>query len=170
MKYLFVGAAILLMCTQCSKNSHDYTTVNNTDSYFVQQASYTNLDEISAGNIAAVRGSNDSVRVFASMMITDHTAAQLSLDSLGTSLHLALPTMPDSLHQAMSAQLELLSGNIFDTTYMGEQVRDHMTAVNLYQTEISAGNNQQIVNYAQKYLPVIQMHLQEAESIQQMIQ
>jgi putative membrane protein len=171
MKYLFVCAAISLVCVQCSKsNNNNGTTVTGTDSYFVQQASYANLDEVSTGNIAAVRASNDSVRTFGSMMITDHTNAQLSLDSIGTSLNIVLPTMPDSLHQVMATQLQVLSGSVFDTTYINEQVRDHIAAVSLYQTEISAGNNQQIKNYAQTYLPVIQMHLQEAQSIQQMIQ
>jgi hypothetical protein len=35
---------------------------------------------------------------------------------------------------------------------------------------IIQGNNQQVINYANKYLPVIQMHLQEAQNIQQLIQ
>jgi putative membrane protein len=171
MKYLFVCAAISLVCVQCSKsNNYNGTTVNGTDSYFAQQASYANLDEVGAGNIAAVKASNDSVRAFGGTMITENTNAQLSLDSLGTSLNIVLPTTADSLHQVMASQLQLLSDSTFDTTYINQEVRDHIAAVSLYQTEISAGNNQQIKNYAQTYLPVIQMRLQEAQTIQQMIQ
>jgi len=170
MKYLFVCAAILFTCSQCSKDNNDNTTVNNTDVYFMQQVSYSNLDEVSAGNIAAVNGSYDSVRAFGSMMVMDHTNAQLSLDSLGTSLHVTLPTMPDSLHQAMALHLQTLSGNVFDTTYINSQVRDHTTTIAIFQTELSSGNNQQVINYAQRNLPVIQMHLQEAQRIQQQIQ
>lgn len=170
MKYLFVCAAILFTCARCSKNDNDNTTVNSTDSYFLQQVSYSNLDEVSAGNIAAIKGNYDSVRTFGSMMISDHTMAQASLDSIGAALNAVLPSAPDSVHQAMAAQLQTLSGNTFDTTYIGAQIRDHMTTISIFQAELSAGNNQQVINYANKYLPVIEMHLQEAQMIQQTIQ
>jgi putative membrane protein len=170
MKYLFVFMLLLFICVACSKNNDDNTTVNVTDNYFMQQVSYSNLDEVSAGNIAAMRASNDSVRIFGTMMVSDHTNAQAALDSLGTILHQTLPTTPDSLHQIMATQLQTLSGNIFDTTYIGAQVRDHITTISIFQAELSSGNNHQLLEYAAKYLPVIQMHLQEAQSIQQRIQ
>jgi len=170
MKYLCGFALVMFVCAACNKNDNDNTTVNATDSYFMQQASYSNNDEISAGAIAASRGNYDSVRMFGSMMVSDHGNAESSLDSIATSLNITIPSAPDSLHQAMAAQLQTLSGNVFDTTYIGAQVRDHMTAIAIFQTELSSGNNQQVLNYAAKYLPIIQMHLQEAQSIQQTIQ
>ncbi|MBV9962789.1 MAG: DUF4142 domain-containing protein [Parafilimonas sp.] len=167
MKYVCVLAFAMFACSACNKNNNDNTTVNSTDSYFMQQASYSNNDEISAGAIAASRGSYDSVRIFGSMMVSDHGNAESELDSLASSLNIAVPSTPDSLHQAMATQLQTLSGNVFDTTYIGAQIRDHMITINIFQFELSSGNNQQIKNYANKYLPVIQMHLQEAQSIQQ---
>jgi putative membrane protein len=70
----------------------------------------------------------------------------------------------------MAAQLQTLSGNVFDTTYIGAQVRDHILTIQIFQQELSNGNNQQVKNYANKYLPVIQMHLQEAQNIQTAVQ
>lgn len=171
MKYICVFALAMFVCAACNKKDNDYTTVNSTDAYFMQQASYANNDEISAGAVAASRGSYDSVRVFGSMMVSDHGNAESELDSLASSLDvIAIPSTPDSLHQAMTTQLQNLSGNVFDTTYIGAQVRDHIITINLFEYELSAGNNQQVKNYANKYLPILQMHLQEAQSIQQTIQ
>jgi putative membrane protein len=53
----------------------------------------------------------------------------------------------------------------FDTAYINSQVKDHQAAVNLFQSEISAGATQSVKDYASKYLPHIQMHLNMADSI-----
>jgi putative membrane protein len=170
MKYLFVCAAIAFICADCSHNDNDNTTVSNADSYFMQQASYSNYAEISAGAIAASKGGDDSVRMFGSMMVADHGNAQSSLDSIASSLNVTVPNTADSVHQAMAAQLQTLSGNTFDTAYINAQVKDHMATIAIFQQEISGGNNAQVKAYANKNLPIIQMHLQEAQSIQQRIQ
>jgi putative membrane protein len=169
MKYL-CALAIIFMLASCSNNDDDNTTLNSADTYFMQQASYSNNAEISAGAIAASKGSYDSVRTFGVMMVSDHGAAQNSLDSLASTFSVNIPPTADSAHQAMAAYLSTLSGNSFDTAYINAQVKDHVTTITIFQQELSDGNNQQIKDYAQKYLPVIQMHLQEAQSIQQTIE
>src|SRR3954451_16218037 len=102
MKYLFVLTTIMCMYVSCSKDD-DNTTVNSQDSYFMQQASYSNYAEISAGAIAASKGSYDSVRMFGAMMVSDHGNAENSLDSLAASFNVTIPSAPDSAHQAMAA-------------------------------------------------------------------
>jgi putative membrane protein len=169
MKFIFVCFFISLLAINCSKDD-DNNNVNSQDMFFMQQASFSNYNEISAGSIAASKGSYDSVRIFGSMMVADHGNAQASLDSLASSLNVPVPSTADSVHQAMATQLQSLSGNVFDTTYMGAQVRDHMLTIAIFQQEISGGNNQQVLDFARKNLPVIQMHLQEAQSIQQQVQ
>ena len=149
----------------CSKEE-DKTTLNDYDKYFIQQAAYANLAEINTGSIAATHGNSDSVISFAHMMVSDHTQAEAGLDSLSASLNLQLPVTPDSAHQAMAIQLNTLYGYVFDTTYTGSQIRDHMNTVLLSNSEVALGNNQQLINYVNKYLPLIQMHLQEAQTIQ----
>ena len=170
MKLISLCFVISLLAVNCSKDDNDNNNVNSQDNYFMQQASFSNYDEISAGAIAASKGNYDSVRIFGSMMVANHGNAQSSLDSLVSSLNVTVPSTPDSLHQAMATQLQSLSGNAFDTTYIGAQVRDHMITIDIFQQEISGGNNQQVLDYARKNLPIIQMHLQEAQSIQQQIQ
>jgi outer membrane lipoprotein SlyB len=55
MKFLSLCFIAALIATGCSNDDDNNTTVNSTDFYFLQQASYSNLDEVSAGAIAAVR-------------------------------------------------------------------------------------------------------------------
>ena len=166
MKYLCLFGLATLVLAACSKNDNDNTTLNSTDNFFMQQASYSNNAEISAGSIAASKGGYDSVRMFGGMMVVDHGNAESSLDSIASSLNITIPSTPDSLHQVMALHLQTLSGHTFDTTYINAQVKDHMATIAIFQQELSSGNNQQVKNYANQKLPVIQMHLQEAQSIQ----
>lgn len=103
------------------------------------------------------------------MMVADHGAAESALDSLGSALNVSLPSTPDTAHIAMAAMLQTLSANVFDTTYIGAQVKDHINTIALFQQELASGNNMQVKNYATKYLPKIQMHLEEAQRIQLLV-
>src|ERR1044072_7702392 len=105
MKYLCVVAAIMFFSTACSNDDDDNAAVNSADAYFMQQASYSNNAEISAGSIAASKGSYDSVRMFGVMMVAHHGEAQNQLDSVATDLNITIPSMPDSAHQAMAVYL-----------------------------------------------------------------
>jgi putative membrane protein len=58
-----------------------------------------------------------------------------------------------------------LSGRMFDSVYIMNQIKDHQAAISDFQNEISEGNQSDVINYANKYLPKLQMHLQIADSI-----
>lgn len=162
--------AILLGCcitawTACDDDTVPANSLNQTDINFMQQASYGNLSEKSAGQIASSKSTTPAVQGFGQMMVTDHGMAQTELDSLGTRFNQQLPTTPDSAHLAMAAVLQTKSGHDFDTTYMGGQVMDHIKTIQLFQDEQNNGSNQMVKNYANKYLPTIQHHYTLADSI-----
>jgi putative membrane protein len=150
----------------CSKdNNNDVNQVNTTDRNFVVQASYSNKDEIAAGAIASTKGMRDSIMMFGQMMVADHTKAQTSLDSIAGALGIVTPVGPDSVHLVIGQQLMAASGHSFDTMYIHGQVIDHQKTINLFQDEISNGNNRLIKDFANKNLPVIKMHYAMATSI-----
>ena len=71
----------------------------------------------------------------------------------------------DSMHAALLVTLRGLSGRMFDSVYIVNQIKDHQAAISDFQNEISEGNKSDVVNYANKYLPKLQMNLQMADSI-----
>jgi len=157
-----VAAAIGLGA--CHKDDNN-NSVNATDRDFMVNASYGNVAEVDAGQLAISKGSTAAVRNFGQMMINDHSTAQAELNSLGSQYNVSLPTTPDQAHQAMKQQLMNLTGTAFDSTYISAQVTDHQNTVQLFQNEIDNGNNSSIKAYATKYLPAIQMHLHTADSL-----
>jgi len=147
----------------CDKDDdNDKNTVNATDKNFIMQATYGNKSEVAAGAIAASKGQRDSIKIFGQMMVTDHTMAQTSLDSIAGAVSVTPPAGPDSLHQAMAQQLLTLSGKTFDSVYINSQVTDHQKTISLFEDEIAHGQHQLVKNFANKNLPVIRMHYEMA--------
>lgn len=135
------------------------------DQAFMVQASYGNYNEVELAALADSISTNDSVNVFADMMLTDHQAAQSDLIALANNWNVNIPQSPDSLHIAMKQQLMLLTGLNFDTAYIHGQIRDHEQAVALYQFAADSSRVGSVRTYASKHLPKIRMHLEHAQRI-----
>jgi putative membrane protein len=156
--------ALTVMSVSCNKDD-DEDAVSQTDQNFMMKAAYANNAEISAGGMAATKANSPAVASFGQMMVNDHTTAKTELMTLAGQMGMALPQGLDSMHQQLAQQLTMLTGMAFDSTYINSQVMDHQTAIQLFQSEANTGNDPRLVNYAQKYLPKLQMHLQMADSI-----
>ena len=166
----FLGFAfismLLISSAACNKDDDANNFVNASDSSFLVKASFSNNAEVGAGGIAAAKGNVDSVKMFGGMMVSDHSKAQTSLDSIATFLNISTPNTPDAVHIAKAAYLQTLTGHTFDTAYINAQVIDHQATIAIFQQELSTGNDQFVKNFATSHLPIIEMHLQEALDIQ----
>lgn len=163
-KVFLAGTLALAILTSCDKDDND-NDVNSTDQMFVNQVAIGNKAEIMAGQLAATKGSSAGVRAFGQMMVTEHGQAQTDLQNVATNIGITLPDTVDAEHQALMVRLSSLSGYSFDTAYINSQVKDHQKTISIFQMEISSGNNTSVRNYANQYLPHIQMHLQKADSL-----
>ncbi len=135
------------------------------DVTFANRAAMGGLAEVQAAQLARQKAASADVKQFASQMDKDHTTANIELTALAKSKQMTLPTSPDSAHQAMAQEVSKMSGAQFDRQYMQGQVTDHETTVALFQQEASSGQDPQLKAFAQKYLPILQHHLQMAQSI-----
>lgn len=166
LKFLSVGLVLAFVVASCDKNDDTNDNgLNATDRNFMMNAAYGNYAEVDAGQLAAAQGEQDSVQLFGGFMVTEHGMAQASLDSIGSMFSMSLPNGPDQEHQNIKAYLQTLSGYTFDTAYINQQIVDHQKTVSLFTDEINNGARQEVKDYASRYLPHIQMHLQMAQSI-----
>jgi putative membrane protein len=167
-KYFIMLA--LLAFFGCNKDDNNDSNNNNSalntqDNQFMAQIKEANLAEIDAGQTATSKGNNAGVRYFGQFMVTEHTTAKTSLDSLAGALYITLSDTLSPEHKALKQTLTDISGYAFDTTYMGAQVRDHQKVIQMFQTEIQSGKHSAVKGYANRFLPHIQMHLTMADSI-----
>ena len=98
------------------------------------------------------------------MMITDHMNAQDELKRIAKDKKEDIPSEADAAHKAMLKEMMSLSGRAFDSMYIHSQVKDHKEVIALFQEELNKGKDQDLKDYANKYLPAIQMHLNRADS------
>jgi putative membrane protein len=157
--FLMTGVVL----ASCSKKNND--KLNDQDEDFLIKASISNSAEVSAATLANTKATNAKVKAFAQQMIMEHSMAQNDLKNVGNAVGFPVKDTIDPAHVAIAAQLSMMSGRAFDSAYMHTQVADHKTTVALFQTELSNGRQRDVLNFANTYLPHIQMHLQSADSI-----
>lgn len=163
--------ASLIAWSACDDDDDDNDrSLNDTDENFVEKAALANMTEVEFGKLAATNASDSSVKSFGQHMVTEHTTALNELKSISDNYDgIDWPSGMDQQHKDMHDQLMGMSGYAFDSLYIHSQVMDHQTTRDLFQSEVSGGNEQRVRSYASKYLPHIEEHLAKADSIQNML-
>ena len=158
--------AILIVFTiliSCKKND-DEVTLNAVDEQFLKAAARSNANEIDAGSLASAKATDGSVKQYGALMLSEHQQAQNELLPMAETKRVTVPTSPDERHMAIKQQLSQMSGRAFDSAYIITQVNDHKATLEMFVNEITNGMDQQVKDYANKYLPHIQMHFNRADS------
>lgn len=157
----------LLACGICMAacNKDDEEDMNQKDRDFMMRASYTNLGEVNAGNLAMQRSGDSSIKGFGNMMINDHSMAQNDLNNIASNYDVSLPTETDEEHKNMANMLMMLQGDAFDSTYIYMMIQGHDKAISLHQDEAQNGSNRDVKKYAAEKLVKIQHHRTLADSI-----
>jgi len=132
---------------------------------FVGDLARGNMAEISLSQMALQRSQNESVKQFAQMMVTDHTAAGTELQTLATSKSITLPTATDQKHQSAMTKLGGESGAAFDRDYMKQMVNDHEKTLSLLQKQAEKGTDADLKAFAAKMVPIVQGHLTAARNL-----
>jgi putative membrane protein len=135
------------------------------DTSFYKALAEGGMAEVRLGKLAEQKAADPGVKDFAAMMVKDHSAANAQLRTLAASKNVTLPTGPGVAADAKKAELEVLSGHSFDSSYLSNQIKAHEATVALLQKEISSGSDQEAKAFAQKVLPTVEAHLQAADKL-----
>ena len=151
------------------KSATKATSLSHADRAFAMKAAQAGLAEVAAGKLAASNAASADVKKFGEHMAQDHAKANDELMQIAQSKSLALPAEPDRSHQRLAKQLQGLSGDKFDKTYMREAgVKDHKAAYALFSNEAKKGKDPELRAFAQKTLPAIQEHMKMAQQLAQL--
>jgi putative membrane protein len=139
--------------------------LSSSDRQFMTEAAQGGLAEVQLGQLASKRGASTKVKEFGQRMVQDHTQANNQLKELATQKGVTLPTSIGSENQKVRQQLSKLSGNRFDRQYINHMLQDHKKDVSLFQREAQEGQDTDVKAFAAQTLPILQEHLQMAQSI-----
>jgi putative membrane protein len=175
LKYLLAGTAIVaslaMSATAEAQPAANPTTnmpaTNATQSSqdFANKAAITGMYEVQAAQIARQRSHNAVIDGFAARMIRDHGKNNAELKATAARVGLQLPTSLDAEHTGLIAQLRSANPDQFNTTYAQQQVQGHQDAVAMFTSYSQTGDNPQLMQFARTSLPVLQRHLQLAQSL-----
>ncbi len=140
-------------------------TAPQTDADFVQTAYQGDLAEELAGGNAATQAGSSRVKTFASRMLSDHDNMAAGLQQAATQQGMTLPTSPNDGQLARINAMATSTGAAFDRFYVAAEISRLQKMVQAYQTEATSGQNAALKKYASDRLPVVQLHLKDAEAL-----
>jgi len=151
---------------------------------FRAKASSSDAFEVLSSKIALTHATNPDLKMFAQMMITDHTKSTKALVALGgiSMASLKSKMMPggdgkyagndliDTDHANELNSLDSKSNDDFNKTYIDDQVKGHEDMVSLLEDYAKNGDNAKLKAFAHKILPTVKAHLAKAQGLQKAIE
>ena len=134
------------------------------DKAFATKAAAGGQAEVTLGQLATERASSSQVKAFGQRMVTDHTEANQALSDIAHQQNIVLTDHPSAADRATEQRLRNMKGQAFDAAYMRDMVQDHRQDVADFRKEADTGKDPELKAFAQKYLPVLEQHLQMAQA------
>jgi len=135
------------------------------DRLWLKHIAQSDLAEIATGTLAQQKGTSQGVKDLGAMLVADHTKHLAQVRALADRFGLALPDAPNPIQQWQAGVLASLSGAAFDSAWISAQIADHQTAIDETNDELAYGRQPFVRALANATLPVITMHLQEAQKL-----
>ncbi|WP_179412519.1 DUF4142 domain-containing protein [Mucilaginibacter sp. E4BP6] len=187
LSYLFMIAAAALAFQSCNhaakdakdsadslNKTKDTTTnvaatggiaVSSDDAKFATAAANGGLAEVALGKLALTKTTNQAIKDFANMMVTDHGKANAALAAIAQTKNITLPAEPDSAHLKKADGLSKLSEADFDKQYVSAMIDGHKKTLDLMNNEAKNGKDSTLKAFAAQTAPVVQMHLDAINKI-----
>ena len=137
---------------------------------YLTDAYQDGLLEIQLGQLALQKASDAQVKQFAQRMIDDHTQINANITALAQKKKITLPTDLSAEQTEIVNTISGFSGADFDKAYMDRNVLTHAEDVSKTTIESQRGSDADIMGLAAQTLPVLQAHLQSAQSIDAALQ
>lgn len=132
---------------------------------FVDKAAVGGMFEVESSKLADTAAQDATVKDFAHMMVSDHTAANTKLKEIAGEQKLSVPTALDAKHQVDLDKLNSAKGAAFDTAYVHAQGDAHDEAVSLFEDYAKDGDNASLKTFATETLPTLKMHQDKVKTI-----
>jgi putative membrane protein len=164
---LFLGLIILFSLLQAcdgEKQTEDNDTSSADAIAFLHDEVRSGAAEIKASGLAITNSNNQRVIGFAIMVIDDHAKAEDKLKQIAAAKGVVEKDSIDVAHQQMINDLSKKSGAAFDKAYIQMMVTDHRQAIMLFNAA-ARNSDAATQSFADKTLPIIQMHLDSANAI-----
>jgi putative membrane protein len=142
-----------------------------TDANIVALLDEANMADSASGAYAVGKATNAQVKAFAKLMMGEHHALRAQGQQLAKRLKVT-PELPasDALKPAAQSEMTALKaapkGAQFDRTYIEQEIGIHKAVLDLAAKAHDAAQNADLKKLIEQAKPVIERHLERAQSIQ----
>jgi putative membrane protein len=140
------------------------------DSEFMTKAASGGMLEVQLGQQVAQKATTPEAKQFAQQMVTDHTKGNNELKALAAQKNITLPTTLGEDQQKIYDDVLAEKGADLDRKYVSAMLTDHQEDIKEYQGAVTQSSDTDIKAYAQKNLPMLQMHLGMLQKMQPVIE
>lgn len=139
------------------------------DSDFMTKAASGGMLEVQLGQALVKRAVTPEAKQFAQEMVTDHTKNNAELKALAAQKNITLPTVLGKDQQQVYDDVLAEKGPTLDQKYIKAMVADHEEDLKDYQGAVAKATDSQVRDFAQRTIPVLQMHLTMGQKIQPVV-
>lgn len=137
------------------------------DAKFAVDAANGGMAEVVLGKLAQSNAGSDEVRKFGTMMINDHSKANIELKELADKKRIVLPDSIGDEEKKLQQELAGKKGAAFDKAYVDAMVEDHKKDIAEFEEASGKVKYPEMKQLIDKAIPMLKMHLTEIEKIQQ---
>jgi len=142
-----------------------------TDANIVALLDEANQADSAAGAFAFGKATNQEVKDFARLMMSEHHALRVQGERLAKQLNVTPePPANDPVKAAAQSEMAALrsapKGQQFDRTYIDQEIAIHQAVLDLAEKAHGAAQNEQLKALIEKARPFLQKHLDRAEELQ----
>jgi putative membrane protein len=138
--------------------------IAKSDKEFLSDAIKGDNSEIALGELAAQKGTSDGVRSFGRTLVDDHRQTRDEATTLATDLEVKVSSTMTDTAQGEVEKLQRMSGTEFDKAFVDYMLLNHQKDIAEFEEKAGEGDRQ-VSQLAKKTLPMLQKHLQLAQTL-----
>ena len=162
-KSIIAASLVALALSSAAVQAQDKPAADKDSQKFISNAIEGDIAEVDAGQLAQQKGKSEAVKQYGAMLVKDHGDHKDKAIAVANQLGVTPPTGSSVTAKATYLKLKVLSGDTFDRSFARTMVSDHQADIKMYQAE--QGKSDAAGQLAKETLPILQHHLQEAQSL-----
>jgi putative membrane protein len=178
MKHFLKGIVIALtvLVTACTSSENDSvkqaheqnlnSAIDKDISKFMTEAADARMMDIEEGRLAAEKGTRAEIKQYGQLMVQDQTKMLKELRMLAASKNMVLPNTLSNEKADGLADLREKTGEEFDKKFVKMITGDHKRDVDDFD-DATGFNDKDVRKFAERYLPLVQSHLDKIREIKE---
>lgn len=160
----FPAAGIVFASQQIAQAAPSGGSLKPVEREFITVIRFANLWEIPMGQLAAKRGTTQTIRDVGATILADHTKLNVDVQKLADQFGVQLPDQPTSSQRSWIAEISGKNGADFDTTFANRLRGAHGTVFGLVSEVRAETTNPEIRAFAQAANEIVMKHMTLLES------